>query len=306
MVPIEDKVDTLRLLIDKHSKLEHHHYGPLTQSKAYIQMKIALYEGDLTSAKRIHDIRTKALESERVVNTIAIGNLRLNLLRCYAKSNHLEEGVQLAKSILPLVPDDSVHKYGLLEVSILLAMKAGRFQLAIGYYYETVNHPYYPEVSQSSKETLMIMEAYLSLLIQAKIIKEEKSSTQFNKLKIHRFLNNLVYSQKEKSFRNTHAIIIKVLDHCVNRRDEDFNYSEAIKKYVQRHLQSAEYARSKNFLLAIIQYPENGYNLKLTMRYAEKYLARMKNAPPAKYSAHAYQEIIPYDKLWDIATTTKA
>ena len=305
MVPIEDKVNALRKLIDKHSKLEHHNYGPLAQSKAYIQMKIALYEGDLTSAKRIHDTRTKVLESEKVVNTIAIGNLRLNLLRCYAKSNQLEEGVELAKSILPLVPDDSVHKYGLLEVSTLLAMKSGKFQLAKALFNQAINHHFYSRLSDSQKETLSIIEAYLSLLISIGLLPEDMEKGQFTKFRIHKFLNDVVFSHKEKSFRNTHILIIKILDHCINRRHREFDYSEAIRKYVQRHLSEVEHTRSKNFLLALIQYPEHGYHLKMTMKHARKYLERMEEAPPIKYSSHAYQEIIPYETLWKIVTISK-
>lgn len=277
-------------------------YHRVEAEKLYHLIKIALYKSDIKSAKNIHEQALKLLGKDRKNNRITILNFHSNLLRCYIKSDIPKEGLEFAKSIMSEPGISEFQYFILLELTLILAMKSEEYSKAISVYKEIKAHSSYNKLVAEKIETFDIIKAYISLLVSIKIIPlQDEEDDDFSKFRIQRFLNGLTLSQKEKSLRNTHAIVIRLLDHCINKRDQDFNLFEAIRKYVQRHLSDPKYYRTKNFILALAYYPENGFNLKLTLKSAQRHLDRMKKEPIEVESVHAYTEIIPYETLWKIA-----
>lgn len=303
-IEIEEKVKTLEeciVEIDLFSTLD---YPMLKLKKLYLEIKIALYENNLPKAIKIHDLAIRLLKPDEDNKQMLIVNFHANLLRCYMKSDKHQEGLFFAKQVL-LHTSSYRYKFQLLELILIIAMKAEDYDFSIMLYQRLVNHPRYKIIGSNEKETIRIIKSYLSLLVSAKIIKTVDEDSPLFGFKIYRFLNELTFSQKEKSFRNTHAIIIKIIDHCINKRERDFELTESVKKYVQRHLSDPINNRTKNFILALLQHPEYGFNIDLTMKHADKYLKKMRSDHDNRFSQHAYIEILPYERIWKIITNTK-
>jgi len=153
---------------------------------------------------------------------------------------------------------------------------------------------------QHFRETFVIIEAYIYILIENGAIKTSKQEKMESKFRLGRFLNEMNISHKEKRRRNVHLIIIKILFFSQHRDREDLEKSDAIRKYVQRYLKEKKDERAKNLLLAMILHPENGFNHKITIQKAEKYLLKMKERPCGSNQHDPYTEFIPYQEIWNI------
>lgn len=296
----ERKIENLKKCITELDQANLLKDDTISIKSLYLKMKVALFENDLASAKLAHDqamVLFDCNQSERFTDKL---NFKANLIRCYIKSTAPLEGLAVVEDALRITAQAPHQQYMILELGLLLVMKGGNYQQAYEFYKKLVANPRYLKLTESQKETILIMKAYLALLRSANLV--EIDDPEFQRFRIHKFLNNLKTSLKEKNFRNTHTLIIRILDHCFNKRDRDFDFAESTKKYIQRHLSAPENYRAKNFLLALIQYPENGYDIYFTDKKAAKYLSRMKEpAPTPILKEHSYMEIIPYEKLWELA-----
>lgn len=304
-LPISEKVVHLQDFIDELETFSDFNYHKVTTKKLYHQIKISLYQNDLDAAKKIHAEAANLLTESIDNNRTTLYNFHNNLLRCFIKSESPMEGLQFAQRIIIDPHIREFQRLAVLELMLILAMKSEEYQESISIYNELTTHPMYQKLNENRKETIEIIKAYISLLIGAGIIHNNKSDDSFSKFRIQRFLNGLTFSQKEKSLRNTHALIIKLLNHCINKREQDFTLFESIRKYTQRHLNDPIYYRTKNFLLLLSNYPENGFDLHFTLKQGKKYLEKMKTRPPEGDSIHAYTEIIPYERLWNIVISVK-
>lgn len=300
-VRVAKKVEKLEECIEEIESFSKFTNPFLEIKKLYLEIKISLYESDLEKTIKIHESAIEILKLDEGNKHMLIVNFHANLIRCYLKSEKLQEGNLFAKQIL-IETKNYRSQYILLELSLIMAMKAEDYDFAVVLYSKLVNHPRYKIINDNDKETVWIIQAYLSLLVSANKIKITEKGSPLSNFKIYRFLNDLTFSQKEKSFRNTHAIIIKVIDHCINKKDKDFELTESIKKYIQRHLNDPINKRTKNFILSILQHPKHGFNIKRTKKHASKYLKIMRSNTESRLSQHAYIEIIPYETIWQIIT----
>lgn len=302
--PVEKKIAVLKGFITDLKNLNSSKDKYITLKELYLKIKISLYENDLNETKAVHQQAMKILEALNLSSPYHAINFHANLIRCYIKSDAPAEGLPFVKEILQTEGVINSDRYIILEPGLVLALKANAFEVAERYYYQVIEKPSYKKGGSDLKETIEIIKAYLILLTSSGHLRTETAIKNFSKLRIHKFTNDLIVSQKDKGLRNLHVIIIKLMDFCLHKKGDDFDLGDAIRKYTQRHLKEEKYNRVKSFILALLQHPEHGYNNRLTKKYAKKHLELMRSKKGLDYSNHAYLEIVSYDFLWEVALKT--
>jgi len=261
-----------------------------------LRMMKSDFDEAITFAENILNRIDEADPKEQQV--IAI--LRNNLSRAYLNSGRHDDGLRFAFKVLSSTdPKKYFAYYSAKELAIVMAMRCGKYQLAYDHFIDVMQEDLGVGLASNYEETQSIIGAYLYILIEMGLVKSKGEEHSLIRLRIGKFLNETVASQKEKSLRNLHVIIIKILEHSLLKRDKDFNQEDAIRKYVQRHLSKPEAVRAKNFILALIKFPENGYNKKIVAREADKYLARLRAHKIGDNNQHPYGEIVLYESIWD-------
>jgi len=76
--------------------------------------------------------------------------------------------------------------------------------------------------------------------------------------------------------------------------------SDAIRKYAQRYLTEKQDKRAKSLLLAMILHPENGFNHRITVKKAGKYLQNLEAIPCGSDQQDPYTEFILYEEIWNL------
>lgn len=272
-------------------------------SYLYLELKLSLVKGEyrtaITQAKQALD----RFDHENPLQAHIISVFKNNILRAYLNTSLYQEGLSFAKQVLSETKLSSKSYYGMLELTTVMALRSEEYQLAYSYYDYIIESGRAISLSNNFKETFLIIEAYLQLLIEMNLIDVSSENKKMARIRIGKFMNDMVFSHKEKALRNVHVIIIRVLNHSLNRRGQDFDQGEAVRKYVQRHLNEPSSIRAKNFLLALIQFPENGFHKKIAIAKAERYINQLHKVEMGQNHQHPYGEIIPFEKLWNHVIT---
>lgn len=260
-----------------------------------LKMEQGRYEDAITFAKDT----LKTFDKRDSLQKQAITIFQNTLTRAYLVSGRCEEGLTFSLYVLNETNSKDVFTYYIAkELVIVMAMRTGRYQLAYEHYLDVLKGSLGAGLASNYEETLAIIEAYLVILIEFGLINISEQGAALTRLRLGKFLNETSVSQKEKSLRNIHIIIIKILNHALFKRDMDFDQADAIRKYVQRHLNDPDTARAKNFILALIKFPENGYNKEMVARESAKYLERLRSYKVGEHHQHPYGEIVLYENIW--------
>lgn len=268
-------------------------------TRATLGLKLSVALGEYQEGIAIGKAAIASFDLENPVYSKNINIFKNNLIRLYLNAALHEEGLAFAVETLSQMDRrDASDYYTTKELLIVMALRGGHYQLAYEHFFDVLENKLGSGLASNYKETQAILEAYLYLLTRIGLVTKQAGETGLNPLRIGKFLNETETSQQEKGLRNIHVIIIKVVEHILFKRDKEFDQADAIRKYIQRHLNESQHLRSKNFLLALIQFPENGYHKSLVMQSAEKYLQRLRDNPMGKHFEHPYAEIVPYEDLW--------
>ncbi|MBC6993755.1 hypothetical protein QWY85_11285 [Neolewinella lacunae] len=268
-------------------------------TRATLGLKLSVTRGEYEEGIAISKAAIASFNQDNPIHAKSINIFKNNLVRLYLNAALHEEGLDFALETLSQMDHrDPFDYYSTKELLIVMAMRGGQYQLAYGHFLDVLQNKLGTGLASNYQETQAILEAYLYLLTRIGLVTTQAGETSLNPLRIGKFLNETETSQQEKGLRNIHVIIIKVMEHILFKRDKEFDQADAIRKYIHRHLGEPQHLRAKSFLLALIQFPENGYHKPLVMQSAEKYLQRLRDNPMGKHFEHPYTEIVGYEALW--------
>jgi hypothetical protein len=188
--------------------------------------------------------------------------------------------------------------YATQEITMVLALRSSDYESAYKIYSDVISGNEVKVLKDNFRETFLIIEAYLQLIVGLGLVRVEKKELNNSKLRIGRFVNNMSFSSKEKKRRNIHVIIIKLINHLINKRDSDFNMADPVRKYVQRHLTDLKTIRARNFILAMVSFSENGFSLSHAQNEREKYFSVLNKHHVGQNNQHPYGELVVFESLW--------
>lgn len=239
-------------------------------------------------------------DQSRVKNVL---NIKLNMLRAYQFFLKSKEGLDLSLQTIENPNLNNINLYGFYEFGMIFALRGKK--------YETLNYLYNKvrasgevnDLRQHFRETFLIIEAYIQVLIKLGRIEVDNKTKNQSRLRIGRFLNEMDFSYKEKSRRNIHVMIIKILYHSIYGKNEYFEQSDAVRKYIQRYLSDEKNVRAKSILLAMVLYLENGRNTRVISQKIDNYLKILRNNQYGSFQQDPYTEFLPYEETWNLLTS---
>ncbi|MEL7121049.1 MAG: hypothetical protein AAFO07_16470 [Bacteroidota bacterium] len=149
-------------------------------------------------------------------------------------------------------------------------------------------------------EKWKINEAFTNLLsLFGKI--ESPVGSKKPSFKIHKFLNEVSLSSKDKTGSNVAIQIIHMLYLIKNRKYQQvINKAEALRKYNSRHLRDNNQFRSNCFIKMLIKIPEGNFHPVAVERKTQTLYQKLKDRPLAISMQPFDLEIIPYEDLWEM------
>lgn len=222
-----------------------------------------------------------------------------NLSVAYAQRNDYTNGIAFAHRMLSKTSPNEYNYLKVNELILILNLRSGKFQEAYEAFIKIDQRRLRKNLLAYYRETFDIIEAYLYLLISMQQIVEPEGESRFSRFRINKFLNSFDYSNAEKGHRNVHLLIIKIIDHLLHRRHrQTMDSIEAITKYTQRHLRSAELKRAKYFVKALAQLSVQAFHREAVERNTGRIIKRLDEYPLRESKQDYEMELVPYDVLW--------
>jgi hypothetical protein len=188
-----------------------------------------------------------------------------------------------------------------LETHILIALKAGNYELALETAQTAYTHPSFGVMPHLLQESWKILSAYL-VFVQSMIQTKSNLSEleNWSKFKIRKFLNDVPTFSKDKKGLNLPILIIQFLFLLLHK---DFDRAQeqliALRKYRLKHLKTEQgYYRTQLFIRALCTLAASAFHRHSFLKKSTPYLAEMAQIPKGYPDQHYRIEIIPYEVLW--------
>lgn len=216
-----------------------------------------------------------------------------------------QEGNQIAQKCLSLQKVGSFNWFKYKELHFLLAMHSGKFQEASKIYTEVTTNPRLKFLPDNVKEIWTIFWSYLYYLNEATDLELNQYTDTFSRFRLGRFINETPIFSKDKRGMNIAILIIQVLFLIQQAKyNTAIDKLESLEKYCSRYLHKAETLRSYYFLKMLLCCVKGNFHRVAVERKAEMYMKKLK-AIPLENANQTYKiEILPYERLWEIAVST--
>lgn len=216
-----------------------------------------------------------------------------------------EKGQALALKCLELQTPGSFNWFKYQELYFLLAMHSGEYREAYRIYVEVVENSRMKFLPENVQEIWTIFWAYLYYLYRTDELDVEDETGQFSKFRLGRFMNETPIFSKDKRGMNIAILIVQVL---LLIEQEKYHVAidkfDSLQKYCARYLHKAETLRSYYFLKMLLCFPKGNFHRAAVERKALNDLERLR-AIPLENASQTYKiEILPYEKLWNMAIKT--
>ncbi len=221
----------------------------------------------------------------------------------FAELNDYEEGKLAALEGIEMVSEGTGNWFKYQEWFFLFSMHMGDYRRAFTGFLKVRNHKRFKFLPESDKELWRIYEAYLFLLWKTNRLGHgQRVTNHFKDFKLGRFFNTLPVFEKDKRGMNIPILIAQILLLLINKDyQKAIDRIEAINKYCSRYLTKNETFRSNSFIKMLIQIPVSGFHKVAVERKTKKYFNNLMNVPYGMSSQNLEIEIIPYEKLWEMA-----
>jgi len=220
------------------------------------------------------------------------------MVYAYLRVKDYDKGLAFAEANMEAFNRSTNNWFAFMENYMLLAMHAGRYELAARIYDEATENSFFKKISINAQERWMLYSSYLYFVNPSKELLKKSS---FKKL-----LSSIPEYSKDKQGFNVAILVLQFLYH-VQQRNLDVlgNLIESVKKYAGRHLRENFSQRSLYFFKLLVLV------VKADLDYVEalqkgKVLYEGIQATPVPGDAYAEIEIIPYEQLWTILLKTLA
>ncbi len=219
-------------------------------------------------------------------------DIQLNVfvkLYAYLRTGRLEEGIKLAEANLYLISPSDVNWFAYLENYFLLAMHSQNFTLAEKLITDVYESPYYYVQSALSKERWALMRAFLSIVTQGRLTKDDKEA-----------LDNATMVSKDKQGFNVFLLVLEFIELLNNEVEEEAELLiERYRKYIDKYLRGDMPERARLFLRFMILILKENYSyLQVVSKSTSMHEKLKATTPPGE--AYAEVEIVPYEHLWEL------
>lgn len=221
------------------------------------------------------------------------GEVALLKMVCCLHLRDFSLGKQNAEEALQLYKKGSNNWFVVMENYFILAMHAGKFELATSIFEEVTHHQRFHLLSPEKQETWKIFEAYVNYLYPEKLKTKD--------FKILKFLNEVpIYSKDKAGFYP--AILIAQILFLIDRKDEDQleHNIEALRIFSARNLSEKKAPRTTLFIKMLRQLVNYNYDMKKVKLRTIPYLEKLKTPGENDMEEIDSMEIIPYENAWTI------
>jgi hypothetical protein len=214
----------------------------------------------------------------------------------YLRVKDYEKGLAYAQANAQAFNRSTNNWFAFMENYLLLAMHAGRYELATKLFEEVSANSFFKKITPNAQERWMLYSSYLYFVNPSK---ELLKKSAYKKL-----LASIPEYSKDKQGFNVAILVLQFLYYLRAEDTDMLSYLiEGLKKYAGRHLQENFSKRSVYFfkLLMLV--------VKADLDYVEsqkkgRVLYERLQATPVPGDAYAEIEIIPYEQLWTIVLKT--
>jgi hypothetical protein len=186
------------------------------------------------------------------------------------------------------------------EYAIILYFHAQQYDRALKVLetvYKTDQFDWLPE---QSLEAWRIYDAYLHLFYEIGLVSQRPTSNK--RFRLTRLLNNVPKYSKDKTGANVTILTIHVLFLLQQGQySEIIDRMEALRTYTHRYLRKDDDFRRNCFLKMLNRIPACGFNRSAVVRRTAQLRKRMEEVPISETRQELESEIVPFERLWDIA-----
>lgn len=273
-----------------------HLYGNLLQLLKYSMTND--YEGILESGAKMANF----FEAKEYKATTPLQIAYYYQLVACTQIGRFDVGKEVAEKCLHLLAEGSFNWFKYYELYFLLAMHSGEYKEAYHIVKRVYDHPRMSYLPANAREVWTIFRAYVYYLIEGGHIALDEGEASFSKFRLGRFMNETPIFSKDKRGMNIAILVIQVL-YLIQQQKYNvaIDKLESIQKYCARYLHKDETIRSFYFLKMLLCIPAASFHKVAVERKSANYLKKLK-AIPLEDTNQTYKiEILPYEKLWELA-----
>lgn len=220
-------------------------------------------------------------------------------LICYIQLKDFENGEAVIQQQLPMLKEGSSNWFVTQQLRMLLVFHSSSLNCAEPLLEVVKNCKKFKYLSKEQKERWRINEAYV---LYVKALQERSASGSIPKLRLRKFLNEVPIYSRDKEGLNIPILIIQFLWLILQRKySKAIDRTDALSQYCSRYLREEPNQRSYCFIKMLVAIIKADFHPVAAQRKAELYIKRLRNIPfDLSYSAYEI-ELIPYEKLWQMA-----
>lgn len=234
----------------------------------------------------------------KAVSSVILSIYNNKWLAACVPLKRLEEGEQLAQESLQNLVKGTINWFITLEYYLLLALHTENYEKAAEIYQKAITNKFFKNLSEDFRQLWLIYHAYLAYLRTVGQLEKE----QVGKFRIARFMNDVPIYSKDKKGANVAIIIIQILFLIAQgKTNQVIDRMESVRVYVHSHLREDGSLRSNIFIKMLMEMVKAHFHKNGTIRRTKTLKAKLEKAPIMTKGNTQYVEIIPYEKLWDMA-----
>ena len=223
-------------------------------------------------------------------------------LVAYLQKRDYENGLAVGIQTQKFLEKGSYNWFKNQEYLLILALHSSEYQKAYEHYLIATNHSQFKSLPEEVRDIWEIYRAYLHFLLKQAFFEVAPKENSFSKFRINRFLNDQPHFSKDKRGMNVAILVIQILFYLQEKKHELANDRiEAVQKYAQRHLYKQDSLRSYYFIRLLLCIPRGNFDKETVLKVAKRPLAKFKDSIDLKSNPFHKMEIIPYQKIWEIA-----
>ncbi|MCI1189945.1 hypothetical protein MON38_21180 [Hymenobacter sp. DH14] len=224
-------------------------------------------------------------------------DLRFNhfmTIYAYLRSRQPVRGLLLAERYIRDFHPSSNNWFYFQEHHVLLAMHAGRYELAQQVLDAVAKNPAIVGQREAAMQRWDLYRSYLNFVLPtARVLSARQRQVAQQMLLLPEY-------SRDKRGHNVAILVLQLLHYLRERNLELVLLRlERLRKYQQRHLTEATTLRSRLFLRLLQVIVDKNFEPKKAAERGQKLLQHLRDTPPPG-EAFAEVEIIPYENLWEI------
>lgn len=203
---------------------------------------------------------------------------------------------------ISLFAEGSRNWFDMHDQNFLLCMHTEDYKQAQEILAATLTHPNFKKLTELSIEKWHIKEAHIHHLAKLGYIRLSPKMPPFS---IKRFLRNVASSKRDAGGFGIGVLIIEILLLLLSPKGQDelLERADALKTYTRRYLRDDYTFRITCMVKMLIIMINTGFHPVRTMAHvkAKGLLKKLKSVPFAEAKQAEDIEIIPFERLWDMA-----